>query len=667
MAKRRNSQKQNSGQTIFSRFMLIVAFFALWTGVIGVRLVYLQVNQHRTLLGKARDQRRDETKSKTLRGTIFDRSQRKLALSLAVKTLYADPRYIDDVTGVSQRIAGALKEKPQEIYTQILEAKQKGRTNLILARKIDQKVADQVKEQLKDLEIKKADGKKYKVLYWEEEQRRSYPYDSLAAQVIGFSDLDDKGIAGVELAQDRNLRGEETKEWKDHDRLGRVYEQSDEEKVEPPKDVVLTLGYSIQYKVEESLKEGVEAARAKSGVAIVLDSKTGEILAMANYPTFDLNKFGDANANLYSNRAIQNTYEPGSVFKLVTYSSAIEEKEISPSQMFDCNKGEIIVAGKPYPDKHCLSQLSFMDAFAISSNIGAIKAGTKLSKEKFYNYTRQFGFGQATGVELPAESNGILRPTEKWSAGSLASLSIGYEIGVTALQSASAFATIANDGVRIKPHIIKEIRQGETVVSTPEVEKSQVVSPETAKNLRSMMQKVVLSGTGKRAQLNGYSCAGKTGTAWKYDPKLKKSNENKYISSFIGFASMDNPSIVIAVVLDEPQVALRDGGHVAAPIFRDIAEKILPELNVAPDSTIHQEMTADNSVDIVEGKEFKPTVNEKTVEKKSVEKFEREKEETSSSPKVTKDGSNENKTAPKQKTVSDNPKPKNKSSGKEKT
>lgn len=667
MRKRQPVKKQNSVQTIFSRFMLIVAFFVIWIGIIGVRLVHLQVNQHDSYREKALGQRRLESKSKMLRGSILDRSNRALAVSVKVKSLYADPRYLDDIPGISQRIAAALKLKTQDVSKNILEARQKQRNYVLLARKIDEETAQKVSEQLKDIEIKKVDNQKFKVLYWAEEQKRSYPFNSLAAQVIGFSDMDDKGKAGIEFSQEQNLHGAVIEKWKDRDRLGRVYEESDDEEREPPKDVVLTISSSIQYKVEEALKNGVEEAKAKSGMAIVLDPKTGDILAMANYPTFDLNKFSESTSDLYANKTVQNFYTPGSVFKLVTYGSALEEKLINPNDELDCNKGTLDVAGHIFNDKHCLSRISYTDAFAVSSNIGAIKTGQKLGKEKFYNYARRFGFGESTGVELPAESRGIIRSPERWSGDSLASMSIGYEIGVTALQSAAAFATIANDGVRVKPHIIKEIRQADgKVVSTTETEKVQVVSPETARQLRQMMQKVVLNGTGKRAQLNGYSSAGKTGTAWKYDEKLKKINENKYVSSFIGFAPMDNPSVVIAIILDEPQAAMRDGGHVSAPIFRDIAEQVLPELNVAPDGTIRQEIAQD----IIEGKEFAPTKEDKVAQKKVTEKSS-ESEKSEVIRKTTKDGKIESKPNQKEKTVSlenkNKNETKNKSSGKGKT
>jgi cell division protein FtsI (penicillin-binding protein 3) len=670
MRRRQPVKKENSVQTIFSRFMLIVAFFVIWIGIIGVRLVHLQVNQYSSYREKALSQRRLESKSKMLRGSILDRSNRALAVSVRVKSLYADPRYIDDVGAVAQKIAAVLKLKSQDVAADITEAKQKKRNHILLARKVDEEAAQKISEQLKDLEIKKADGQRFRVLYWEEEQKRSYPFNSLAAQVIGFSDIDDKGKAGIELSQEKNLRGGVVEKWKDRDRLGRVYEESEDEEREPPKDVVLTISSSIQYKVEEALKNGVEAAKAKSGMAIVLDPKTGEILAIANYPTFDLNKFSEISPELYVNKSVQHAYTPGSVFKLVTYGSALEEKLIGAEELVDCSNGALQVGGRVFNDKHCRNTISYTDAFAVSSNIGAIRTGQKIGKERFFAYLRRFGFGEPTGVELPAESRGLIRALENWNGDSLASMSIGYEIGVTALQSAAAFATIANDGVRVRPHIIKEIRQADgKTVSTTEVEKTQVVSPETARQLRSMMQKVVLSGTGKRAQLNGYSSAGKTGTAWKYDEKLKKINENKLVSSFIGFASVDNPSVVIAVIMDEPQVAMRDGGHVSAPVFREIAEQILPELSVTPDGTIRQEIAED----IIEDKEFKAvgrdSADDKITNKSTAESL--EKESTLGNKKIPTAGRSEItvKPAPKNKTASLEPKSeiKNKSSGKGKT
>lgn len=597
MANNKKSKKFNSAHTIFSRFLLIVAFFIIWIGAIGARLVHLQVNQSEWLRGKALDQRRDEVRSKQLRGTIYDRDNRTLASSVKVQSLYANPSEIEDFPGTAQRVAAVLKTKPAEVLKTLQDAQQKGKRFVWLARKLDQGAMLKLNEQLKSVEPKKADEPRVKGLHWREEQKRSYPNGALAAQIIGFSNLDDVGQAGVEMSQEEHLHGATIKTWQDRDRLGRVYDESEADEVrEPPKDIALTISNQIQYKVEEALRVGVENARAKSGMAIVMNPRTGEILAMANYPTFDPNKFAEYAAENYTNRAIQNLYAPGSVFKLVTYGSALQENLITPSEMMDCGNGTITVAGREFRDPHCERAISYTDAMAVSSNIGAIKTALRLGKDRFYHYERLFGFGEATGIELPAEARGQIRSPDAWNGDSLASMSIGYEIGVTALQSASAFAIIANDGIKTRPHIIKEIRQADgKIFYAPAAEKQQVVSPETARNLRLMLQRVVLKGTGKRAALNGYTSAGKTGTAWKYDPKLKRVSGEKYVASFIGMAPANNPEIVIAVVMDEPQAAARNGGDVSAPVFRSIAEQILPDLGVVPDRSLLTEDFAQNN------------------------------------------------------------------------
>jgi len=591
MAQRSNKKtKNNSMQTAFTRFMLIVAFFILWIGAIGVRLVHLQVNQYDWLRDRALSQRRDELKSRMLRGSIYDRSERALAMSVKVKSLYADPAEIEDVEGTAQRVAAALKIKPNEILKDLREAKENKKRFVMLARKLDEETVMKLNAALRDDELKKFDLPKMAGLHWREEQKRSYPYKNLAAQIVGFNNSEDVGQAGIEQSQEEILRGATVKSWQDRDRLGRVYDESDTTR-EPPKDIVLTISNSIQYKTEEALAKGVKAANAKSGTAIVLDPKTGEILAMANYPSFDPNRFNEASPGVITNRAIQNIYSPGSVFKLITYGSALEAKTIKAEGMVDCTRGFIEVAGHRFNDPHATKVMSYGEALAVSSNVAAIKTGLGVGKQKFYGYAQKFGFGEPTGIELPAEARGQFRSPETWNGDSLASMSIGYEVGVTALQMASAYAAVANDGVRVKPHIIKEIRHADgKIFSVIEPRKTQIVSDQTAHGLKQMLRQVVLKGTAKRAQLNGYTSAGKTGTAWKFNEKSKRVDSGKYVSSFIGFAPADNPTVVIAVVMDEPRGGARDGGQVSAPVFREIAEQILPELNVIPDATIRQEV-----------------------------------------------------------------------------
>ncbi len=585
---------KNSVQTAFTRFMLIIAFFVIWIGGIGARLVHLQINQHAALLGKALGQRRDTVKDKQLRGTIFDRDRRALAMSVNAKSLYADPSEIADIDAAARDLAKILKGKPAEIAKTIRDAKDNNRHFVWLARKLDEASADKLNKNLENKETKKADLPRYAGLHWQEEQKRSYPNQSLAAQVLGFSNNEDIGSAGIEQSQEEILHGAVVKRWRDRDRLGRVYDEEETEEREPPKDVVLTLSSSMQYKVEQELERGVKNANAKSGMAVVINPKNGEILAMANYPTFDPNRFTDFQPENFVNHAVHDVYSPGSVFKLVAYSGAINENLINPADEVDCRGGKIVVAGHIFNDPHATKVMTYADALAVSSNVAAIKTGIALGKERFYNYAQKFGFGQSSGIELPAATNGIFRAPSSWNGDSLASMSIGYEIGVTALQVASAYATIANDGIKIQPHLIKEIRQADgQIINATDPQKTAVVSAETARGFRKMLRQVVLTGTGRRAQIDGYTVAGKTGTAWKYNAQLKKIDANKYVSSFVGMAPAENPSLVIAVVLDEPQVAMRDGGQVSAPIFHNIAEQLLPELGIAPDADVRQTNVAE--------------------------------------------------------------------------
>ena len=590
----KKTKKKDLRQVAFTRFMLIVAFFILWIGGIGVRLVHLQVTQHDWLRERALDQRQDVKKSRLLRGTIFDRNERALAMSVNVKTLYADATEITDVSSTVKDISKTIKLDAAAVTKQLNEAKEAGKRYVPIVKKLDEVTVQKLNKALQLPNVKKADLPNYVGLHWRDEQKRSYPNGTLAANIIGFSNTDDEGQAGIERSQDEILRGADVRKIQDRDRLGRVYDETITDR-EPPKDIVLTISNSIQYKTEQALAEGVRNAQAKSGMAIVIDQKTGDILALANYPTFDPADMSTAKPESMIDRAIQTVYSPGSVFKLVTYSSALEKNLISPDGMVDAGNGSIEVAGHKFSDHHT-GVMSYAEALAHSSNVCAIKTGMRVGKTDFFSMVQRMGFGSKTGIELPAETAGIVRSPERWNGDSLASMSIGYEIGVTALQMASAFATIANDGVKFQPHIIKEIRQqDDTVISAANPQGARVVSAETARGLRKMLRQVVLTGTGRRAQLNGYTCAGKTGTAWKFDPKTKRVEASKYVSSFIGFAPYEAPAVTIAVVMDEPQVGARDGGMVSAPVFKQIAEAILPELNVNPDGAVQPDsLTAEN-------------------------------------------------------------------------
>lgn len=602
--KRKTAANKDSMQMIFTRFMLIVAVFIMWIGGISVRLVSLQVNQSEWLKEKALKQRRDQVKSKMLRGNIYDRTEKRtLALSVKVKSLFANPLEIEDLESTSKKVAAALRTSQKEVLKTLEEARDKNRQFVWLERKIEEDRVQEINKALEEESVRKIDLPKMKGLHWKEEEKRKYPYGTLAAHVIGFANADDIGQAGIEMSQEDVLKGEVIKSWQDRDRLGRVYDEAEVER-EQPKDIVLTISNSIQYKTEQALEKGVKAANAKSGMAVVLDPKTGEVLAMANYPTFDPNNFNQVKPEVWKNRTIQDVYSPGSVFKVVTYGAALEEEVIEPGGTIDGRKGFIKVANRKFEDPHGKKIMTYGESLARSSNFAAIKTALGLGKNRFYYYAQNFGFGEETGIKLPAESSGVLHPPERWSGDSLASMSIGYEVNVTALQAATAFAAIANDGVKIKPHIIKEIRDADgKIYKDVKPEKVQILSQKAARDLRKMLKGVVEKGTAKRARLNGYTAAGKTGTAWKYDPKIKKYNPAKYISSFVGMAPAENPSVVIAVVMDEPRGGARDGGQVSAPVFRQIAEQVLPELNVSPSDNLPQEFEESESEETEDGNE----------------------------------------------------------------
>lgn len=594
MAKKNlNAKKKKTAaelrQTAFIRFMIVIAVFVVWFGGVGARLVYLQITQHEPLKEKAASQRRDVRKSRLPRGTIYDRNGRALAISVSVKTLYADATAIDDIAKASEDIAKALKTKPAELRKVLEEAKELGRKAVPIAKGLDATEVEAIDRALDTPNVRKAGTPKYEGLFWRDSQKRSYPHGPLAAHVIGFSDAEGVGQAGIEQSQNDVLYGAVIRREQERDRLGRVYDEVVTEKA-PPGDVVLTIDNSAQYFAETALAAAVKNANAKAGMAVVIANKTGEVLALANYPTFDPSKLESIDDNNLRNAAIQNMYSPGSVFKLITYSAARERDLIRPQNHIDLGAGTIEIGSRRFRDSGRYGSISYSRAMAVSSNVGAIRTAMRVGKKDFHQSILDFGFGAATGIELPAETAGVVRSPERWYGDSLASMAIGYEIGVSALQMATAFATIANDGVRIQPHIIKEIRDHEeTIVSAANPAKNRVVSAETARDVREMLREVVVSGTGKRAAPSGYSAAGKTGTAWKFDEKLKRVNSAKYVSSFIGMAPAENPEVTIAVVIDEPRNGGRDGGSVAAPVFKEIADKLLPTLKISPSEMLQTE------------------------------------------------------------------------------
>ncbi|HEX8143106.1 MAG TPA: penicillin-binding protein [Pyrinomonadaceae bacterium] len=557
------------------RRVFVIAFMLVfWMLAIAVRIVYLQTAGHEWLRERARMQQQDSIETSPVRGLVLDREGRELARSVDTESFFAVPYEISDPAGIAARLAPLVGVDAGTLAARLREAKEAKRKFVWIARKLDQ-------EQAEKINALKLEG-----LHSIKEPKRRYPNGQLAAHVLGFVGLDEVGLGGVEQVYDERVRGEAGRVLVETDAHRRAY-ASFETGARPGQSVVLTVDQVIQYRTEQALAGAVERSRAKSGTAIVLDPHTGEILALANAPTFDPNDARSAPAEARVNQALQNIYEPGSTFKIIAYSAAIEKGLVRPEDHIDCQMGSITVAGRLVHDHHPFGSLTIAEALAKSSNVAAIKLGLRVGDDGIYDMMKRFGFGSRTGVELPGETAGLVRAVARWQPSSIGSIAIGQEVGVTPLQMAAAFGTLANDGVRIQPHLVREIRDTDgAIVFQANPEQRRVVSAETARVLRGMLEGVTLNGTAKRAQLNGYTAAGKTGTAQKIDPATKAYSQTKFIGSFVGFAPVENPAVVIIVVMDEP-VGAYHGGDVAAPVFREIAEQILPALSIAPDTDLN--------------------------------------------------------------------------------
>ncbi|HKP84148.1 MAG TPA: penicillin-binding protein [Pyrinomonadaceae bacterium] len=539
---------------------------------ISARLVYLQFSQYENLANRARQQQQNAIETSPQRGELLDRQGRQLARSVQTVSLFLDPDGLDTDTldRNAQQLAQTLGLKQADLAKEFREAHAEKRRFIWIARRLDAALGEKIV------------AMKLPGLQTRLEPKRYYPNGPLASHVLGYVGLDGQGLGGVEQSYNAKISGEPGRLFLEKDANGKPYE-SYEIASKPGQTVVLTIDQTIQYLAEQSLLAAVQRSRAKSGSVIVLDPRSGEILALANAPTFDPNRVADAKPETRSNWALQNIYEPGSTFKIVAFSAAIENKLAKVDDHIDCQMGAITVAGRVIHDHHPYGSLTIAEALAKSSNVAAIKLGVRVGDETMYDYIRRFGFGAKTGIELPGETSGILRKVERWQPSSIGSIAIGQEIGVTPVQMVAAFGALANDGMRVAPHLIREVRNAEgAVVYRAQPEQRRVISAETAVALRGMLEGVTLHGTAKKAQLDGYSAAGKTGTAQKIDPRTKTYSSTKFVGSFVGFAPVSDPQVVIIVVIDEPAGAYH-GGDVAAPIFREVAEQILPNLGVMPD------------------------------------------------------------------------------------
>jgi cell division protein FtsI (penicillin-binding protein 3) len=578
-----SAQSEPQPDVSIRRTLFVAAFVVFWMLGISARLVYLQVSSHDRLVERAHKQQQDAIDTAPQRGALLDRRERELARTIDTTSVFVAPdefktekkateaQTLGEIGCIADRLSSVLGLKQKELAGQIIEARKNGRGFLWIARRIDP-------DKAQALEAMELPG-----VHTRKEPKRFYPNGPLAANVLGFVGLDGSGLAGIEQAFNEKILGEPGKLFIQKDSRGFAYE-STEIPGRPGQTIVLTIDQSIQYQAEAALTSAIAESHAKSGTAIVMDPHTGEILALANAPTFDPNNVGAAPPPARANWALQNIYEPGSTFKIVAYAAAIEKGLAKPDDYIDCQMGSITVAKRVIHDHQPFGNLTLTQALAESSNVAAIKLGMRVGDSTMYDYITRFGFGSRTGIELPGETAGMIHPVSRWLSSSIGSIAIGQEVGVTPLQVAAAFSTLANNGVRIAPHIIREIRTSTgTSIYRPNPEQHRVISTSTARALRGMLEGVTLNGTAKKAQLDGYSAAGKTGTAQKIDPQTKKYSNTKYMASFVGFAPVDNPAVVIIVVIDEP-AGLYHGGDVAAPVFRQIAEQILPEMGVMPDT-----------------------------------------------------------------------------------
>ncbi|MDD5542030.1 MAG: penicillin-binding protein [Acidobacteriia bacterium] len=550
-----------------NRILILSLSLFFWMAVIVIRLVVLQVLQHAELLDRALRQQQQIVNIVPHRGGIFDRNNNDLAMSVDVDSLAAWGSQIKNPAAVSQALAPILKMDSREIESRLASA----RGFVWIKRKLDQPEAEAVRAlNLKGLEFIK-------------ESRRYYPKRELAAQVLGYVGMDNEGLGGVEYFYDNKIKGSPGHYFVQVDAHRHRYARQ-----EPGRstgdETVLTLDERIQYITENALKEAMEKTQAEAGTAIVMNPHTGEILALANAPDFNPNSYKLFDPDSWKDRAVQSIYEPGSTFKIITVAAALEEGLTNPDEVVDCQMGSIVLAGHTIHDHERLGMLTVSQIISKSSDVGAIKLGLRLGDDRFYKYIRAFGFGSLTGIDLPGEVRGIARDPSQWSKISIGALSMGQEVGVTPIQILRAVATIANDGVAVRPFITREIRDfnGHVVVANaPQFKR--VVSARTAVSMKKMLEGVVLYGTGRNAKLDGYTAAGKTGTAQKTDPQTGRYYHDKYVASFVGFTPVNNPEIALMVVLDSPKGYLHQGGQVAAPAWKLIAEQTLRYLNVPPE------------------------------------------------------------------------------------
>jgi len=546
---------------VFFAFLCFLLFCCL-------RLLFIQFFRFNYLSEIARKQHSLFVELEPHRGVIYDARLKPQAINLPVDSLFAAPNEMSqaDKQSAVLRLPAILNLSRSYLQSRLLRKK----SFIWLSRKITPQQSAAVKK----LNIKG--------LGFLKESKRSYPNGYLASQVIGFAGLDNTGLEGLEVYFDKYLKGQAG--WAVYLRDARQKKLDIWEKMVLPKDgfdLILTIDEVVQYIAERELDKAYKLYHAKGANIVVLDPRTGAVLALASRPSFDLNDHGTASKDAVRNRAICDLFEPGSVFKIVTASAAIEEKKVNEADRFFCENGSYRVASHTLHDHTSHGWLTFKEVIGQSSNIGTTKVAQILGAEIISKYIKLFGFGVKSGIDLPGEISGMAKEPRFWSKISIAAIPIGHEVGVTALQLANAVAVIANGGMLMKPYVVREIRDkfGEPIKQFSPTAIRKVISPETAKRVKNILAGVIEEGTGKLAKIEGIAAAGKTGTAQKLEPNGAYSH-NKFVASFIGFAPLENPMVAIAVTLDEPR-PYYFGGVVAAPVFKNVASDTIKYLRAA--------------------------------------------------------------------------------------
>jgi cell division protein FtsI (penicillin-binding protein 3) len=543
---------------------LILTLFA----IVSVKALYLQILNRERAVNLARRQQGGETLLPK-RGRIYDINKKELAINVDTQSIYANAKDIKDPEAFSKKLSKYLNLPQKAILDKINTKK-----SFVWIKRL---VAPDI--------ITKIKGDNFTGLGFIEEPKRVYPNGTLLGQVLGFTNIDSKGIEGIEFKYDDLLTGKPGKIIVKKDAMGRKI-MSTPYFLEPSisgYDLVLTIDSQIQNIVEKELKDGVEKAKADQGMALLMNPETGAILAMASYPFFDPNSYRDFNSETRRNLPIWFSFEPGSTMKVFLLASAMEEKKVNPDTKFNCENGWRKVGPAVIRDVHPYGVLTVSQILEKSSNICASKIGETLGRDKLYDRLSAFGFGRPTGIDLSGESSGMMTKSSRWGPVELATISFGQGIAVTSIQIAAALSAIANGGYLVKPYIVEKIisPDGKVVTKNKPDLLSKVLSYDTAEDITEMMEKVVESGTGKRAIMSGYKVAGKTGTAQIPDPNTGGYYGHRFMSSFIGFGPSDDPKVTLVVVVENPKNG-HYGGTVAAPIFKGIVEKVLFNLGVPP-------------------------------------------------------------------------------------